>query len=78
MINGNTRATNSTIVNITGPSASPDVIVFVALQEVLLPTATADAVTPPKVTVGGSIFSEEVKLSVTVLPVVAKDADLNC
>ena len=65
-------------MNITGPSASPDVIVFVALQEVLLPTATVDAVTPPKVTVGGSIFSEEVKLSVTVLPVVAKELSFEC
>ena len=53
------------------PSTSESVIVFVALQEVLLPV-TVDAVTPPKVTVGG-IFSEEVKLSVTVSSVVAKD-----
>ena len=54
------------------PSTSESVIVFVALQEVLLPV-TVDAVTPPKVTVGGSIGSEEVKLSVTVSSVVAKD-----
>ncbi len=60
------------------PSTSESVIVFVALQEVLLPV-TVDAVTPPKVTVGGSIFSEEVKLSVTVSSVVAKDGfELRC
>ena len=45
------------MLNATGPSASPGTIVFVALQEVLLPV-TVDAATPPKVTVGGSIGSQ--------------------
>ena len=51
------------------PLESAAVIVFVALQEVPLPVTAA--VTPPKVTVGVPIFSEDVKLSVTISSVVA-------
>ena len=62
------------MTNVTGmPSASASVIVVSALQEVLSPTITVDTATPLMVTVGGSIGSEEVKLSVTVSSVVAKD-----
>ena len=60
------------MVNVTGPSASPDVIVFVALQVLPLPEAAA-AISPLMVTSGVSIGSEEVKLSVMILPRVALD-----
>ena len=60
------------MVNVTMPLGSVDVIAFVALQEVLLSVSVAGA-PPLMVTVGVSIGSEEVKLSVMVLPGIAKD-----
>ena len=63
------------MVNVTAlPSTSAAVIIFAALQEVALPVTTAEI--PPKVTVGVCIGSKEVKVSVTVSPVVALDGSV--
>ena len=61
------------MVNVTVPSLSASTIVFVTVQSVLSFPATAVYAASLMVTSGISIGSEEVKLSMTVLPVVALD-----
>ena len=62
--------------NVTAlPSASADVIIFVALQ-VLPLSVTVSAEIPPKVTAGVCIGSEEVNSSVMVSSVVAVDVSV--